>query len=266
MAGSSPAMTIEDIEPHMTFHSGLPTVDRYLDDGFHDVRGMSSRFAAAICARLLAIQSEAGITGGAAEIGTFEGRFFIALAKAMREGEPLLGIDSFDWPDDGIMGRFLANAARHGLDSGTFEALKIDSRTLKAGDILSRTGGPLRFIHVDGEHTDDHLSRDLKLAHDVTAEHGLIVLDDMLHPGYPTLILTVQAFLDKHPHMRVVAIIDREDIVAAPKFVLCRAEAAPFYDVALREAFPQAVWPMTADFRTYQALVLTPNPILAKID
>ncbi|MBY0611804.1 MAG: class I SAM-dependent methyltransferase [Beijerinckiaceae bacterium] len=250
----------------MTFHSGLPAVDRYLDHGFHDVRGMSSRFAAAICARLLAIQSEAGISGGAAEIGTFEGRFFIALAKAMRKGEPLLGIDSFDWPDDGIMGRFLANAALHGLSNDGFETLKIDSRTLKPDDILARTNGPLRFIHVDGEHTDDHLSRDIKLAHDVTAERGLIVLDDMLHPGYPTLILTVQTFLDANSDMRVVAIIDREDIVAAPKFVLCRTEMVPFYDAALREAFPQATWPMTADFRTYQALVLTPNPILAKID
>ena len=250
----------------MRFYSGVPAVDDYLDHGFSDVRGMSSRVAAAICARLLAIQSEAGISGGAAEIGTFEGRFFIALAKAMLTGDPLLGIDSFDWPDEGVIDRFMANAERHGLGAGTFKVLKIDSRTMTPGDILSRTHGRLRFIHVDGEHTDDHLSRDIRLAYEVTSEQGVIVLDDMLHPGYPTLILTVQNFLDAHPDMRVVAIIDREDIVAAPKFVLCRTAVAPFYDAALRRAFPEVVWPMTADFRSYQALVLTPNPILAKID
>ncbi len=250
----------------MLLTSGIPAVDHYLDHGFLEVRGMSSRFAAAICARLLRIQSEAGIQGGAAEIGTFEGRFFIALAKAMQPGEALLGIDSFDWPDAGIIERFKNNCTLHGLKPESYEALKVDSRRLSAEDILSRTGGKVRFIHVDGEHTDDHLKRDIRLAYQVTSEQGLIILDDMLHPGYPTLILTVQEFLDTHPDMRVIAILDREDIVAAPKFVLCRMSQFTFYEAAFRAAFPEKIWPMPADFRSYHALVLTPNPILAKID
>lgn len=250
----------------MLLKSGLAQVDRYLESGFSEVRGMSSSFSAAICARLLQIQSQAGIKGGAAEIGTFEGRFFIALAKALQPGEPLLGIDSFDWPDEGIIERFKDNCAKHGLLPAHYTVLKADSRKLTSADILERCGGKVRFIHVDGEHTDDHLKRDIRLAYQVTSEDGLIVLDDMLHPGYPTLILTVQAFLDAHQDIRVIAIIDREDIVAAPKFVLCRVNQFAFYETALRAAFPEKIWPMSADFRSYQALVLTPNPILARID
>ena len=250
----------------MLLSSGLPLVDSYLDTGFTSVRGMSSRFAAAICARLLAIQTAAGIIGGAAEIGTFEGRFFIALAKAMAIGENLVGIDSFDWPDEGVMQRFLDNCAAHGLVPSTYLAMRADSRKLSPVDIIGRAGGSLRFMHVDGEHTDDHLSSDIRLAAACVSEDGLMVLDDMLHPGYPTLFLTVQAFLDEQPDWRVAAIIDREDIVAAPKFVLCREGRFAFYQNALREAFPEKIWPMPGDFRTYHALVLTPDPILAKID
>ncbi len=66
-----------------TVGSGIPAVDAYLDDGYDKVIGMSSRFAAAICCGLLRIQSELGVKGPVAEVGAFEGRFFIALAKSL---------------------------------------------------------------------------------------------------------------------------------------------------------------------------------------
>jgi hypothetical protein len=59
--------------------AGHPPVDAYLAAGFARVRGMSSRFSAAICARVLRRQSEAGVTGPVVEIGAFEGRFLIAM-------------------------------------------------------------------------------------------------------------------------------------------------------------------------------------------
>ena len=57
--------------------TGVPAVDRFLNDGYTTVPGFSSRFAASICGHLLRRQSEQGITGSIAEIGTYEGRFFI---------------------------------------------------------------------------------------------------------------------------------------------------------------------------------------------
>ena len=58
--------------------SGIPAVDHYLATGYSLVPGMSSHFAAAICCGLLRMQTGMGITGPVAEIGPFEGRFFIA--------------------------------------------------------------------------------------------------------------------------------------------------------------------------------------------
>ncbi len=95
--------------------SGQHAVEAYLASGYDQVVGMSSRFAAAICARLLRLQTEEGLKGPIAEIGAFEGRFFIALAHALEEGEIALALDIFSWPDPGVEQRFEANCARHGI-------------------------------------------------------------------------------------------------------------------------------------------------------
>ncbi len=100
----------------------------------------------------------------------------------------------------------------------------------------------------------------MRLATAVAAPDGVLALDDMLHPIYPTLALTVHAFLDAEPDWRVLAIIDREDIVGAAKYLLCRKPAVAGYEAWLRAAFAAHVLPMDADFGAYRALVLTPEP------
>src|SRR6266436_5559746 len=95
--------------------SGHPAIDLYLSQSYERVRGMSSRFAAAICGHLIRRQSALGIGGEFLEIGTFEGRFFIAMALGLAPGETAFGIDRFDWPDAGIEDRFHANCAAHGF-------------------------------------------------------------------------------------------------------------------------------------------------------
>lgn len=239
---------------------------RYLDRGYLAVRGMSSLFAARIIVGLLARQTATGVVGHAAEIGVFEGRLLIAMALALAEGERAVAIDPFTWPDPGVGGRFEANCAAHGVPAGRLVVLQCDSRSTTPMQLVSAAGGgAVRFLHVDGEHTAGHLASDLRLAAAVTAPDGIVALDDMLHPGYPTLALTVHAFLDAAPDWRVLAIIDREDIVGAAKYLLCRKPAVAHYEKWLCAAFAAHVWPLGADFGTYRALVLTPDPKLADV-
>ncbi|HVY44206.1 MAG TPA: class I SAM-dependent methyltransferase [Hyphomicrobiaceae bacterium] len=246
--------------------SGIPAVDRYLDEGYGSVVGMSSRFAAAICCGLMRIQTAFGVSGPVAEIGTFEGRFFIALAHALVPGERALGIDLFDWPNPQVIDRFEANCAAHGVPSERRITWRADSRTMKPDELLAKVGGKrVRLFHVDGEHSRDALTRDLELATQVLAEGGLIVLDDMLHPGYPTLMVAVQDYLERHPDMVVLCIIDRETIVAATKFVLCRKDWFKRYEERLLEAFKDNIWPLGADFEPHWCLVLSLDTRLAAI-
>ncbi len=247
-------------------YSGIPAVDRYLDTGYATVPGMSSRFAAAICCGLMQIQTNLGVTGPVAEIGAFEGRFFIALGHALAPGETALGIDLFDWPNPEIIDRFEANCARHGLAAGRHVTWKADSRTMPPEALREKLGGKrVRFFHVDGEHSRAALAKDLELATAVLDPAGVIVLDDMLHPGYPTLMVAVHEYLARHPEMCVLCIIDRETIVAATKFVLCRTDWFKRYEERLLEIYKGNVWPLGADFEPHWCLVLSLDTRLAEI-
>lgn len=250
----------------LSVKSGVDAVDRYLAADYERVPGMSSRFAAAICCGLLRFQTEAGVGGPIAEIGPFEGRFFIALAHALAPGEVALGIDLFDWPNPEIKDRFEANCARHGIPPDRRITWQADSRTMPPEALLAKLGGRrVRFFHVDGEHSRAALTRDLELATAVLAPEGLIVLDDMLHPGYPTLMVAVHEYLGRHPEMRVLCIIDRETVVAATKFVLCREDWFKRYEERLLETYKNNIWPMGADFEPHWCLVLSLDTRLAEI-
>jgi predicted O-methyltransferase YrrM len=247
--------------------SGDARLDAFLADGYLRVRGMSSRFAAAICGHVLRRQSALGITGDVLEIGTFEGRFFIAMAMLLAPGEHALGIDVFTWPSPRVYDHLLQNCASAGLAPESFTAWKIDTRGITAEDLRARLpAGRARFIHIDGQHTADCLRRDLALAQAVLHPRGVIALDDMLHPGYPTLIATVLDHLERHPQMRVLCIIDRESITAAAKFLICHVEAVAAYEHDLMTRFKPFHYALGADVRGHLTLVLTPDPTLPQVD
>jgi hypothetical protein len=249
-----------------TIRSGIPAVDAYLDGGYATVPGMSSRFAAAICCGLMRMQSELGVTGPVVEIGPFEGRFFIALAHALCKGESALGIDLFNWPNPEVRQRFEANCRKHGLAAEQWHAWQADSRIMAPEELLEKLGGRRpRFIHIDGEHSRAALTKDLELATAVLDPAGVIVLDDMLHPGYPTLMVAVHEYLQRHPEMCVLAVIDRETVVAATKFILCRTDWFKRYEEKLLDAYRANVWPLGADFEPHWCLVLSLDTKLADI-
>jgi predicted O-methyltransferase YrrM len=251
--------------PPLTVLTGSPTVDAYLQDGYHSVVGMSSRFAAAVTARLMRIQTDLGVSGHVAEIGTFEGRFFIAMAHALAAGEKAVGIDLFDWPNPQVIDRFHANCARHGVPDDKRVTLKADSRAMWPSEVTDAAGGRIRLFHIDGEHSRAALARDLGLATATLADGGVVVLDDMLHPGYPTLMVAVQEYLAANPDIVPLCVIDRESIVAATKFVLCGRDWFKRYETAMLEAFKDNIWPLGADFEPHWCLVLSLDTRLADI-
>ena len=246
--------------------SGDPAIDRYLNEGYESVRGMSSRFAAAICGHIVRRQREMGIAGDIAEIGTFEGRFFIALALGLAPGEKAVGFDLFDWPNEGVLQRMIDHCTRNGLDPARYVAWKANTRDITPAMLREKLPTKqVRFFHIDGEHEHIPLGVDLELAHAVMHPQGIIALDDMLHPGYPTLIVTVLDYLKRHPEMVVMCIIDREDIVAAAKFLICRKDAVALYEQELMETFKRFHFIVGADINGHFVLVLTPQPRLAEV-
>jgi predicted O-methyltransferase YrrM len=247
--------------------SGDARLDAFLSDGYMQIRGMSSRFAAAICGRVVLHQGELGIAGDLAELGTFEGRFFVAMAMLMKPGEHALGIDVFTWPSPKVYDHILENCTTAGLDPKSYTIWKVDTRTITAADLRAKLpGSKARFIHVDSEHIPECLDHELELARAVLHPDGVVALDDMLHPGYPTLITNVLDFLKRHPELRVMCIVDRESITAAAKFLICRADRAERYQQHLIASYPAYHYILGADFLDYKTLVLTLDPTLPKVE
>jgi len=251
----------------MAFISGNRAVDRYIAEGYETVRGMSSAFAATICGHVIRRQSELGITGHIAEIGTFEGRFFIAMALGLAPGEHALGIDTFNWPNEGLLDLFHSHCARLGLARQRYTAIKGNVRDLGPADIRKALGGrdgdKVRFWHLDGDHSREQLSADLDLAEATLHPRGIICLDDMLHPGYPLLVVAVHEWLDRHADWRVLAVIDRADIVAAAKFLICHESVVPLFEQDLMDTFKAQHWVLGSEWERYFCVVLTPQPRIA---
>jgi hypothetical protein len=249
------------------FVSGDAVVDAYLDQGYEQVRGMSSRFAAAISAWCLKHQEAQGIGGHFAEIGTFQGRYFIALALALKAGERALGVDLFDWPSPATRAIFEDNCERWGVDAARRDVWRANSADIDAAALSLRLGGePVRFFHIDGDHAAEPLTHDLDLALSVLHPEGLICLDDMLHPGYPFLVTAVERWLRAHPDMRLMCVIDRQDIVAAPKFLICRQATVALYEEPLMRHFARYHFVLGGDALGHHCVVLTPHPRIAEVD
>ncbi|MCW0447185.1 hypothetical protein NB706_000019 [Xanthomonas sacchari] len=238
--------------------------ERYMEEYYASVPGMSSAFAARVCAALMRIQSGAGWHGNLAEIGAFEGRFLIALALTLQRGEKALAIDLFDWPDIHVNVRLLERLRTFGLIERV-DIICADSRALTPDMIAAgRYGQKLRFFHIDGDHQAQSLAQDMALALASMEPWGLVCLDDMLSPAYPELACTVADVLRMHSEWMVFCVIDREDISASSKFLLCRREYVQYYTDGLVRAFKPNVWQMRAQFSAYQALVLAPKPRLMR--
>ena len=251
----------------MAFSSGNPAVDRYIAEGYETVRGMSSAFAATICGHIIRRQTELGIKGHIAEIGTFEGRFFIAMALGLAEGERALGIDTFNWPNDGLARSVSCALCAAWARKGPLRRRsRRNARDLSADDIRKELGGPVRFWHLDGDHSREALTADLDLAAATLHPQGIICLDDMLHPGYPLLVVAVYEWLERHPDWRVLCVIDREDIVAAAKFVLCHKDVVPLFEQDLMDSFKAQHFVLGSEWERYFCVVLTPKPRLAVVD
>ena len=232
----------------------------YMAVSFTKVKGMSSRTAAIVCAELLSRQTAGGMSGAIVEIGTYEGRFFIALGLAAQPREKLVSIDIFTWPDEGIQARFLENCRREGLDMDAVVAFKASSGELSHKDIIRVAGGQSRFMHVDGAHLYDPVSHDLRLAKYSLQNGGIICTDDVLHPQYPELTIAVTDWLKSSPDFHLFAIIDRESFAASAKFLICKGDKADEYKSALATAFPESVMTQRARMFGDEALIIRPMP------
>jgi predicted O-methyltransferase YrrM len=233
-----------------------PELVYYLNRHYKSVPGFSSLLSARVNAELLLWQRGQNISGSVAELGVYLGRSAIALALATDSPDRFLAMDKFVWPNNALE-RFQAFARKFGVSEDRLVSLAADARDVTPQQLLSAVEGhAFRFFHVDGDHAPEGLRKDLELVCEIMTKEGVLCLDDMLHPLYPELPVVVHRFL-RNTDFRVFGIVDREDAVAATKYLLCRSHLVDKYQQALRAMFPDLIFPGDAEFENSRAVILS---------
>lgn len=176
-------------------HSALRTYiaeDRMAIPGWLDI---------ADCLLLVALdcaQRGLGVVGNILEIGVYHGASAILLGYLKRPDERFLVCDLFGSPGlhpandleraqfaESTRAAFEANYSRY--HSQLPEVLAVSSI-----DLVGRLPkADFRVVHVDGSHAYDDVRSDIRLAHDLLAPGGVVVLDDAVAPHLPGTVAAV---------------------------------------------------------------------------
>jgi hypothetical protein len=168
-------------------------LDRYAHDGLDKVEGWCIPHILSIVGHLAAFHEAIGFQGSAVEIGVHHGKFFLALHNAV-DGWPSMAIDVFedqasniDRSGRGSMARFKANVTQFADNPQNVIIEARDSLTIRPIDVetLSEKIGPAQFFSIDGGHTKQHVANDYRIAEQMTSQPGIIIVDDITHPGWP---------------------------------------------------------------------------------
>jgi Methyltransferase domain len=169
-------------------------------------------------ALVLELQAALGVRGDLLEIGAYHGRAACVLAYHARAGERVVLCDRFDtcgdaYPDQTTPERLRAAVTRSN-PRAELEIQACDSSALA----LTR---PIRFAHVDGDHTLAGALADLRRCAAALAPGGVIAVDDYHHRDFPEVTPAVDAFLAEQ-ELRVLADVNRHGAVGR-KLYLARA-------------------------------------------
>ena len=186
----------------------------YLHGPFKDIAGWCSPNNWQIIWPIAVFQEAAGIKNPVAEIGVFQGKFFIGLV-ATKGAVRNYAIDVFDMQEFNLDGAGLGNLealqknlAKSEIPGDSVEFLRADSLTITdkdISDIRAKTGG-ISLFSVDGCHLPEHTINDIRLAMALTVPQGLIFVDDFTNPHWPGVIEGVaKLYFNEYPRFVPVA-------------------------------------------------------------
>ncbi|BBK42030.1 hypothetical protein STVA_20500 [Allostella vacuolata] len=172
----------------------MERVASYLRHDFPGVRGWCAAHLWQLIQPIDAFQRKQGVVAPVAEIGVFQGKFFIGLMKT-KSVPGNLGLDVFekqefnlDLAGSGDHAAFARNIVACGETVDDVEILHRDSLSITDVDILNildRRHDGFSLFSVDGCHRVEHTINDIELAMRLTHPTGVIFVDDYYNAAWP---------------------------------------------------------------------------------
>ena len=121
--------------------------------------------------------------GGICEVGVYKGGYLITMLR----NNPRLNAVAIDpYPGlNSIKETFLNNILSY----------KLEDKIKHFADYNSLKENLFDLIHIDGEHSESAVIKDLHFARDNLASKGLIVIDDIWHPLFPGVVSAAMKFV-----------------------------------------------------------------------
>jgi hypothetical protein len=129
---------------------------------------------------LLGLQDDLAIGGNIVEIGVKEGRSLAVLASHLRQDELLFAIDpQTDFPE--IRYAHVDHIKHFCKNAENLRTLIKPSGDVSVQDLVRENGMKSRFIHIDGNHTEKFVLKDILLSAKILDDSGIIALDDYMN-------------------------------------------------------------------------------------
>lgn len=166
----------------------------YLRGPFQHIGGWCSPWLWQFIYPLAERQSAMRVSNPVAEIGVYQGKFFLGLMLTKMAPAHNYAIDVFDLQrfnldgaGAGDLDRFQRNIDAVGISRASIEVLRADSMSLTSLDIQRIRGESNGFamFSVDGCHKVEHTVNDIGIAMQLTVPEGIIFVDDYTNSDWP---------------------------------------------------------------------------------
>jgi hypothetical protein len=139
------------------------------------------------------IQRRNRIGGPIAEIGVYQGKFFIGLLKTKQQANnyaiDVFSMQRFNLDGAGVGNQeaLKSNITLSGSSVEDVHFLEADSMALTSSDLqeIRATSGGFSMFSVDGCHTVEHTINDVRIAMELTRPGGVIFVDDYYNASWP---------------------------------------------------------------------------------
>ncbi len=159
------------------------------------IEGWFGEGAIAVWDALLDFQRRSRVSGHMLEIGVHHGKSAALMAMHAQPGAKVILVDH-QLKTAKIERALSAAQPAAGVE---FITVHGDSRELGVNPLVVQTYRQHRWIHIDGEHSAGAMTNDMRIANQLLASDGVLVIDDFFSWLYPQVTEAVLRYVRQNP-------------------------------------------------------------------